>query len=156
MAVLRLGSKCSHTTVYAPLFRRPAPYHEPWSTFLRWVPVIRDKAVISKSAIFFVQSDSQILLYRLLDRFKLIFLLLYFYQASSAKWFKHFFAGTAYRAFPIIRQIFKPGSFGNFSSAVPSVRIIKISAVNRLALIHFLRFSHPSSRLYKTLIKIEI
>jgi hypothetical protein len=26
MAVLRLGSKCSHTTVYAPLFHRATPF----------------------------------------------------------------------------------------------------------------------------------
>jgi hypothetical protein len=29
MAVLRIGSKCSHTNVYAPLFRRSASCHEP-------------------------------------------------------------------------------------------------------------------------------
>ena len=28
MAALRTGSKCSHTNVYAPLFRRTAPCHD--------------------------------------------------------------------------------------------------------------------------------
>ena len=35
MAVLRFGSKCSHTKMYAALFRQPAPCHEPLPTFLR-------------------------------------------------------------------------------------------------------------------------
>ena len=30
--MLRAGSKCSHTTMYAPLFRHPAPCPEPLST----------------------------------------------------------------------------------------------------------------------------
>jgi hypothetical protein len=37
MAVLRISSKCSHTIVYAPLFRRTAPCHEPLSTLFKWV-----------------------------------------------------------------------------------------------------------------------
>ena len=37
MAVLQIVSKYSHTNVYAPLFRRSAPCHEPLSTFLRWI-----------------------------------------------------------------------------------------------------------------------
>jgi len=31
MAALRIGSKCSHTTVYAPLLSRTAPCPEPLS-----------------------------------------------------------------------------------------------------------------------------
>ncbi len=37
MAALRVGSKCSHTIVYAVLFRRPAPCPEPRPTLLRWL-----------------------------------------------------------------------------------------------------------------------
>jgi len=37
MAVLRLGSKCSNTIVYAPLFHQTAPCHEPLSTLFKWV-----------------------------------------------------------------------------------------------------------------------
>jgi len=66
-------------------------------------------------------------------------------QVSSAQRFKHFFAGAAYRAFPVVRQIFELGSFGDLPLAVPSVRVINISAVKRLALIHFMWLGHLPS-----------
>jgi len=75
-----------------------------------------------------------------LDRFKSIFLLEYFNRALSAKRLEHFFAGAARRAFPVVRQVFKPSASGDFAFTVSPVRIIKISAVNRLALIHFFGF----------------
>ena len=55
---------------------------------------------------------------------------------------EHFFAGAAYRAFPIFRKILKTSSLGNFASAVSSVRVIDVSTIRRLTLIHFLRFCH--------------
>jgi hypothetical protein len=109
------------------------------------------KGAKSKLAIFFVKFDTQILLYCSLARFKSIFLLLYFNQSISTKWPKHFFAGTAYRAFPIVRQVIKLGPLGDFSFAISSVRIINISAINGLALIHFMRLGHLSSLLFNRL-----
>jgi hypothetical protein len=107
--------------------------------------LIDGDAAKSKSSIGFAESDAQILLYRPWDRFKSIFLPDYVEPLSSAQRSEHFFAGAAYRTFPVIRQIFKLGSFGDFPLAVPSIRVINISAVNRLALKHFMRLGHLPS-----------
>ena len=102
--------------------------------------LIFNRAIISRSNIFGAD-----LLSCSRDRFKSIFIFPCPNQASLAQRLKHFFAGPAHRAFPVVRQVFKLYASGYFPFTVPSIRIINISAVRRLALIHFRRLSHLSS-----------
>ena len=102
--------------------------------------LVVNRAIISRSNIFgadFLSCSS--------GRFKSIFLFPGLNQASLAQRLKHFFAGPAHRAFPVVRQVFKLSASGYFPFTVPSIRIINISAVRRLALIHFRRLRHLSS-----------
>ncbi len=61
---------------------------------------------------------------------------------TSAKTFKGFFTCAADRAFPVIRQIFKLGSFRGLAFTITLIRVIDISAVGYLTLIHIFRFCH--------------
>jgi hypothetical protein len=64
--------------------------------------LVSDKTVISISVIFFAQADVQFFLYCSTIRFKSIFMLLYFSQASLAQRLKQFFAGAAHGTFPVL------------------------------------------------------
>jgi hypothetical protein len=60
---------------------------------------------------------------------------------------EHFFTGTAHRTYPFFRKVPKAGALGNLGSAIASIRVIDVSTIRRLALIHFLRLGHIFPRL---------
>ena len=67
---------------------------------------------------------------------------LWFKGTGSSKGFEHFLSRPANGTFPVIRQVFEPGTFGNFSFSVPLVRGVNIAAISRLALVHLFRVGH--------------
>jgi hypothetical protein len=67
---------------------------------------------------------------------------IFHYRSGTCQRPETFFAGPADRATPVIRGFFKPDSLGDFTSAVPPIRIINTTAIDGLTLIHFLRFGH--------------
>jgi hypothetical protein len=64
------------------------------------------------------------------------------HRAWPCKGPEHLFARAAYRAFPVLRQVFETGPLGHLALPVPSVRVIDITAVCRLTLPHFFWFCH--------------
>jgi hypothetical protein len=51
-------------------------------------------------------------------------------------------------ATPFVRQVFKKSAFGNLSLFISLVRIVKTTAIDCLALIHFFWFYHVSLPLW--------